>query len=108
MDLAGGRLDVVDPGLAETDPGVQLPVARADESAGVREPERDAQQPGLADMVIVLVDHDDLGVARTIRSAQPVGRDRSARSAAQNHDRFMFPTCRPPGPSARGVGLRPG
>ena len=92
---------MVDTGLPETDSGVQLPVAWPDEPAGVREPERDEQQPGLVDMVVVLV--------ITMISASPepyTCRRRLAAivppSATENHDPVHVFNLRLAGPAGEG------
>ena len=60
------------------------------------EPERDEQQPGLVHMIVVMVDHDNLGLAgssRTRRSRLAV--ERPASAAAQNHDPLHTIILRP-------------
>lgn len=66
VHLVRGQVDPVYADLAEGDPGPQLPVPAPDDPAGIGEPERDEQQPGLIDVVVIPIDDDDLGVARAV------------------------------------------
>lgn len=100
VHLISGQVDVVYADLAEADTRVQLPVPRPDKPFGLGQPERDEQQPGLVDMIVVLVDHHDLGLTRAIHPPQTVGRDRPARPATENHDTlhiFNLPEAGPGG-----------
>ena len=62
VHLVGLDVDMVDAGLDEPDPVVELPFPGAHDVLGVGEAERDEQQPRLVDVAVVLVDHDDLGL----------------------------------------------
>src|SRR5512142_1443369 len=74
------------PSSGVTDAGTELLAPRADDPLHAGEPERDEQQPRLVHVISVLVHHDDLGVLLVKRAAQPVGGQRPAGAAAQDHD----------------------
>ena len=86
MHLVGLDVDVVDRGLDEVDPVVQLAVARSHDVLGVGQAERHEQQARLVDVAVVLVDHRDRGVVRRVEPAQPVGDQRAAGPATEDHD----------------------
>ena len=52
---------------------------------GAGEPEGDEEQARLVDVAIVLVDDGDLCLGLGIEAPQPIGGQRSTRSAAQDH-----------------------
>ncbi len=96
VHLVGIDVDVVDVGLDETDPGVELPLPRSHDVLAVGEAERDEQQARLVDVAVVLVDHDDLGLVRAVEAPEAVGGQRAARTAAKDHDpRGHGPTVGP-------------
>ena len=82
----GFDVSTVDPGLAEGDAGAELLAPRADDPLHASEPERDEQQSRLVHVISVVVHHDDLSGLLVIGAAQPVGGQRSAGAAAQDHD----------------------
>ena len=67
-------------------PVVQLPFARPHDVLGVRQPERHEQQAGLVDVPVVLVDDGDDGLVGRVQAPQPVGGQRAAGAAAEDHD----------------------
>jgi hypothetical protein len=65
---------------------MQLAVAWPGDLVRAGQAERHEQQAGLVDVPVVLVDDDDVGVARGQHPAQPVGQQRPAGPAAQDQD----------------------
>ena len=55
-------------------------------SSGCVKPERDEQQSRLVDVAVVLIDDRDRGLAGRVGTSEPVGCQRPAGSAAQDHD----------------------
>ena len=57
-------------------------------SSTLRQPERHEEQAGLVDVPVVAVNDMDLRLVHVETAAQPVGDDRAAGPAAENHDLF--------------------
>ena len=72
--------------LYVADAAVQLAAPGSHDVLGVGEAERHEQQAGLVDVPVVLVDHRDHGLALREQAPQPVGAQRPARTAAQDHN----------------------
>ena len=88
------QVDPFDRGPAEVDPGVQLPVARPGDLVQIGQAERDEQQTGLVDVLVVLIDDDDVGVARGQHPAQAIGQQRSAGPTTKDQDSPHTPRLR--------------
>ena len=85
QDLVPVQVDAVHSGLPEGDTRTELAVPRPDQAAGLGLPERHEQQARLVDVLVIGIDDDDLGGAAK-HAAQPVGDQRPAGAAAQDHN----------------------
>jgi hypothetical protein len=72
---------------------VQLTAAWSHQVASIGEAERDEEEAGLIDMVIVAVDEGDVDRTRE-HPAQPIRGDRATRTAAQDEDVLYADHCR--------------
>ena len=86
MNLVRVDVDVVDRRLDELDALVQLPFAGAHDVFAVCQPERYEEQTRLVDVPVVLVDHRDGRRLKRVQPSKPVGGQRAAGSAAEDHD----------------------
>ena len=91
--------DLDDLVLVEGDVAAQLPVARAHDLVGLREPEGHEEQAGLVDVRIVSVDDVDFGLVGVEVAAEPVRDHRSTGAAAEDDDPFLG---HGPTPASRG------
>ena len=90
VDLVTLGVHPVDGGAVVVDAVVQLPRAGSHEVFRSGEAEGHEQQPGLVDVVVVVVDDGDVHVVAQV-TAQPVGRQRTAGAAAEDHDSLGHP-----------------
>ncbi len=79
-------VDVVDLGLDEPDPGMQLGTARAHDLVHRRQAEGDEEQAGLVHVAVVTIDHHDVCRLTGERLAEPVRHQRPAGAAAEDDD----------------------
>src|SRR5581483_10399936 len=78
-------VDTVDGRLHELDAAMQLPAPRSHDVLDVGETEGHEQQARLVDVTVVLIDDGDRHVRAGEATAQPVGGQGAARTAAEDH-----------------------
>ena len=105
MDLLGGDVHPVDRPIDEVDAPVQLAGAGSDDVLDVGQPERHEQQARLVHVAVVLVDHRYRHLLGAEAAAQPVGGQRPAGAAAEDHNTTGHDSTERPA-IPRGVGAK--
>jgi hypothetical protein len=86
MDLARVCVHTIDRHAPELDAGVQLATPRPNDLVWLSQSEGHEEQPGLIEVIIVLVNDDDLDLAHPIEATQAICAQRPTGPPTQDDD----------------------